>query len=54
MARNTGRGSRVGAGKGYSQAQTASGAWAARQGTTGRFVDVKSTGGDFKGVRREK
>lgn len=54
MARNTGRGSRVGAGKGHAQAQTGTGIWALRPGTTGRFVEVKSTGGDFKGVRREK
>ena len=29
------------------------GSWAKRDTTTGRFVDVKKTGGSFKGVPRE-
>lgn len=54
MARNTGRGSRVGSVNAYSRSQMGSSTWSLREGTTGRFVEVKSTGGDLKGVRREK
>jgi hypothetical protein len=28
--------------------------WVKRDGSTGRFMDVKEDGGRFKGVRREK
>lgn len=30
------------------------GLWIKRSAKTGRFLDVKTTGGKFKGVRREK
>lgn len=54
MARNTGRGSPLGSVNAYSRAQMGRGTWSLREGTTGRFVEVKSTGGDLRGVRREK
>lgn len=53
MAKNTGRGSRVGAVKSRSQTQTPSGTWVKRDTSTGRFVEAKKTGGDFKGIRKE-
>jgi hypothetical protein len=28
--------------------------WAKRDTSTGRFVDIKKSGGDFKGVERER
>lgn len=54
MAKNTGRGSRRGSVTGRSQTKTASGTWVKRSTSTGRFVDAKSSGGSFKGVRKEK
>jgi hypothetical protein len=54
MAKNTGRGSRSGAVTGRTQVRTSSGTWVKRDATTGRFLQVKSTGGAFKGVRKEK
>lgn len=30
------------------------GVWAKRDTSTGRFVDIKKSGGDFKGVERER
>jgi len=54
MAKNTGANHRVGAVKGRSQVKTSSGAWAKRSTSTGKFIDVKSSGGSFKGVRKEK
>lgn len=54
MAKNTGRGSRVGAVRGRAQTQTKAGTWVKRSSATGRFVDAKTSGGSFKGVRREK
>lgn len=54
MAKNTGRGSRVGAVSGRSQVKTASGVWVKRSATTGRFIEAKKSGGSFKGVRKEK
>lgn len=30
------------------------GLWVKREAETGRFMDVKTSGGKFKGVRREK
>ena len=47
-------GGRRGAVKGRSQFKTPSGLSAKRNTTTGRIMDVKTSGGDFKGVRREK
>ncbi len=47
-------GGRHGAVKGRSQFKTPSGHAAKRDTKTGRIMDVKTSGGDFKGVRREK
>ena len=54
MAKNTGRGSRVGSVTERSQLRTSSGMWVKRNTTTGRFTEVKKSGGAFKGVRKEK
>jgi hypothetical protein len=56
MAKNApyGDGRRVGAVRGRSQTQTPSGKWVKRDTATGRFMDVKSDGTPFKGVRRER
>lgn len=54
MATNTGRGSRQGAVTQRSQSKAPNGNWVKRNTTTGRFMDQKTTGGPFKGVRREK
>ena len=55
MAKNGARGGgRVGAVKGRSQTKnTRTGLWTKRDTSTGRFVDAKKSGGQFKGVRRE-
>ena len=45
---------RHGAVKGRSQTQTASGHWVKRDTSTGQFMNVKSDGEKFKGVRKEK
>jgi hypothetical protein len=45
---------RHGAVKQRSQTQTGSGNWVKRDANTGRFMDVKSDGQPFKGVRKEK
>ena len=52
MAKNTGKGYRKGAVKDRSQVETPVG-WVKRDAETGRFLDVKSDGEPFKGVRRE-
>lgn len=55
MAKNGARGGgRVGAVKGRSQFRLPSGLMAKRNTSTGRIMDVKTSGGDFKGVRHEK
>lgn len=57
MAKNppTGDGHRRGAVRDRSQFQNpANGLWFKRDAGTGRIVDGKSSGGPFKGVRREK
>lgn len=36
------------------QTKTPSGHWIKRDAVTGRFMDVKSDGSPFKGVRKEK
>ena len=54
MAKNTGKGFRLGAVRGKSQTKNPStGLWSKR-GEGGRFTDTKTSGGAFKGVRREK
>lgn len=54
MAKNTGKGSRVGAVRDRSQVRnTKTGIWTKRNDSTGRFMAGKEDG-QFKGVRREK
>lgn len=48
-----GDGHRNGAVRERSQTQTPSGLWVKRNSNTGRFMDVKSGGTPFKGVRKE-
>ena len=52
MAKNTGKGYRKGEVRDRSQVETPVG-WVKRDAKTGRFLDVKSDGEPFKGVRRE-
>ncbi len=55
MAKNGPKGGgRIGAVRGRSQFKTPQGLAAKRDTKTGRIMDVKTSGGDFKGVRREK
>ena len=56
MARNGQRGNgRVSAARGPSQTRNPrTGLWTERDTSTGRFLDVKRSGGTFRGVRREK
>ena len=56
MATNppAGDGHRKGAVRQRSQTTTPSGHYVKRDTSTGRFLDVKSDGKPFKGVRREK
>lgn len=57
MAKNnpTGDNARKGAVKDRSQVQNPkTGLYVKRDTQTGRFMDVKTTGGKFKGVRKEK
>lgn len=56
MAKNGARGGgRIGAVKGRSQVRNPkTGLWTKRDSTTGLFLDGKTSGGIFKGVRKEK
>lgn len=56
MARNGARGrGRIGAVRGRTQTRNAkTGQWVKRDTSTGRFMDVKQSGGTFKGVRKER
>lgn len=57
MAKNNpiGDNARKGAVKQRSQVlNTKTNLYVKRDATTGRFIDVKTTGGKFKGVRKEK
>lgn len=54
MAKNTGRGHRIGAVKGRSQSVNPRTGLSTKRGAGGRFMDTKTTGGPFKGVRKEK
>lgn len=54
MAKNTGKGSRVGSVKDRTQFETPSGNSAKRDTKTGRIMDVKSDEKPFKGVAQEK
>ena len=49
-----GDGHRNGAVRQRSQTQTPTRLWIKRDTSTGRFMDVKSDGTPFKGVRKEK
>ena len=55
MATNppAGDGHRNGAIKDRSQFKAPNGNWVKRDGDTGRFMDQKTSGGKFKGVRKE-
>lgn len=53
MAKNTGKNSRIGAVKSRSQLKGPNGNYIKRDTTTGRFMDQKTSGGKFKGVRTE-
>lgn len=57
MAKNapTGDGRRKGAVRSRSQVRNPkTGLWTKRNAGTGRFMDAKTSGGRFKGVRRER
>lgn len=55
MATNTGKGSRQGAVRGRSQVlNPKTNAFVKRDAKTGRFMDGKSDGAPFEGVRKEK
>ncbi len=56
MAKNApvGDGQRKGAVKSRSQFQAPNGNYVKRDADTGRFMDQKTSGGKFKGVRKEK
>jgi len=55
VATNTGRGHRSGAVRGRSQTYNPkSKSYVKRDSSTGRFMDGKSDGNPFKGVRKEK
>jgi hypothetical protein len=45
---------RVGAVRDRSQTKMPNGNWVKRNDQTGRFMDIKTDGKPFKGVRREK
>lgn len=53
MAKNTGNGYRKGAVDSRSQFKSTNGNWVKRDTQTGRIIDQKTTGGAFKGVRKE-
>lgn len=54
MAKNTGRGHRVGAVKNRTQFKSPAGHPIKRDAKTGRILDVKSSKTPFKGIRKEK
>lgn len=54
MAKNTGRGYRIGSVRGRTQLVNPRTGLSTKRGADGRFMDVKKTGGAFKGVRKEK
>jgi hypothetical protein len=54
MAKNTGRGSRIGAVRQRSQTQNPRTHVWTKRGTNGQFMDGKAGGTPFKGVRKEK
>ncbi|WP_346353104.1 hypothetical protein [Azotosporobacter soli] len=54
MAKNTGEGYRQGQVTNRSQTHAPNGNAIKRDTNTGRFIDQKTTPGDYKGVRHEK
>lgn len=54
LAGNTGKNHRDGAKKNRTQFKAPSGNYVKRDAATGRFMDQKTSGGKFKGVRTEK
>lgn len=54
MAKNTGDNYRRGAVNNRSQTQTPNGTWIKRDSQSGRFMDQKSNGEPFKGIRKER
>lgn len=54
MAKNTGRGSRIGAVRGRSQTFNPSTATWTKRGPGGRFMDQKADTKPFKGVTKER
>ncbi|MFY0758753.1 hypothetical protein AB1K32_07720 [Metabacillus dongyingensis] len=54
MAGNTGKNHRDGFVKDRTQFQLPNGTWVKRDADTGRIMDQKTSGGKFKGVRKEK
>lgn len=53
MAKNTGSRYRKGAVTNRTQFQAANGNYVKRDASTGRFLDQKTSGGAFKGIRKE-
>lgn len=49
MAKNTGRGSRIGSNSDGQNVHNPTNTWIRRDTSTGRFVKMKSQGGKFKG-----
>lgn len=54
MATNSGKGYRHGSVTGRSQVRGSNGNMVKRDTSTGQFMDQKTSGGSFKGVRQEK
>jgi len=54
MAKNTGDGERIEQVKGRSQTKAGNGNYVKRDTKTGKFMQQKTSGGKFKGVRKEK
>ncbi|UZD49130.1 hypothetical protein [Peribacillus frigoritolerans] len=54
MAGNTGKNHRDGAVKNRTQFKAPNGNYVKRAAATGRIMDLKTSGGEFKGVRTEK
>ena len=54
MAKNTGDNSRIGAVKDRSQFRAPNGNYVKRNESNGQFMAQKTSGGKFKGVRKER
>lgn len=54
MARNSGKGSRVGSVRNRTQTKSSNGHYVKRDAKTGVFLDVKADTKPFKGVAKEK